>query len=291
MGPGPLLSICAFAGYTLTSPLLAGAMMSPEKWLSSAYIDEINFAAPGAPEKIKAWDQSKDGPLVVHNYPVHKDLAKFKRTKEIKAALAKSAGGLKKPLDMPVKVASQPQFSYWDDGRVWKGKKGKENSATRRIWHKFSTSTMTVKHFFDKFAKEGKPFLYFTGPPGKALPFDPRPDVCKHLTAATSEKKCMEIAKMDETERHLAGFDSIWANSAGVTGIRGRKGEYPCSTDSLTRSGAACRVTGNAHYDRNENVNFQLKGEKLWTLFAPHQLEDICFYPYHGLLQCSTHSA
>ena len=61
------------------------------------------------------------------------------------------------------------------------------------------------------------------------------------------------------------GQEVLWANSAGVL--------------------------AHAHIDLEENINLQLRGEKKWTLWAPHQLDDMCFYPYPLTSVTTTSSA
>lgn len=238
--------------------------MTPDQWAGSARVEEVDLKKPGAMERVKAWDQSKDGPLLIKNWQMGKKMKSFRRTKEFKAALAKNAAGRSmktKSLTIPAKIGQQPWFSYFDESRWWLGKKNgrtgtagtkKENA---RIWHDFETKTVTIQNLFENFAREEAPYMYWTASPMAAFStYDPRPEVCEQLAHSAGEERCLEPTRMEAEARFNEGAESVWANSAGVR--------------------------AQAHFDRNDNINIHIKGEKRWTMWGPHQLDDLCFYPY-----------
>jgi hypothetical protein len=132
-----------------------------------------------------------------------------------------------------------------------------KGSVTRLAWHRWqqggrpgeSTPGLTADEFFKAFQANGKSpkeYLYWSGSGDAWFQPDPRQLMCELMAHKAGATRCSEQAKQGENQ--------VWLNSRGVV--------------------------ARPHFDREENINVQLKGEKKWVLWAPHQLEQLCFHPY-----------
>ena len=231
--------------------------MAPTEWASAApVVPEYDYSQPADVQRIKSHNAFENGPIVIRN-AVTADgpleaLVRFGDVNNLRQDLQASTkfsspAGPKDTMRFGVKMASKRFFSYWDDESSWLGKEMKEKSKKRREWHRWRKKPLKIKYFFDHYEKKGAPYLYWQGNlEPSSIGMDPRPTLCHLFSASFDETACKENWHEGET--------SAWLNSAGVL--------------------------AGAHFDVNQNINVQLKGRKKWTLWAPHQLNDLCFYPY-----------
>ena len=228
------------------------AATATKPWALSPLIDELDFET--TPDALQQLKRRKSGegsfghvPLLVRNAPLGDSRSLAKLVTLAEDVLLEERQANPSALLPQVKLGEHPTFCYWSNeyAKQWLG--GVE--APQRQWHNHTTETAPAAELFRRFHAPGAPYAYWSkslpSTPIKSESHDLRQDVCKMLASDAEEAQCSSWPP--------AYDDHLWVGSAGAT--------------------------AHAHFDRVENIVIQLQGQKRWTLWAPHQLGDLCLYP------------